>query len=62
MDNQRTPLAVIIAPANDHESQHIERLVDALVLEPPRKETPLIYDKPPTATRCVGEWHRAASR
>ena len=45
MDNQRTPLAVIIAPANDHESQHIERLVDALVLEPPRKTTPLIYDK-----------------
>jgi transposase len=45
MDNRETPLAVVITSANEHESQHIERLVEALVVEPPRKKTPLIYDK-----------------
>lgn len=45
MDNQQTPLSVVIAPANEHESQHIERLVDAMVIEPPRKKVPLVYDK-----------------
>jgi transposase len=45
MDNRETPLAVVITSANQHESRHIERLVDAMVLEPPRKKTPLIYDK-----------------
>lgn len=44
MDNDRTPLAVIIAGANEHESRHVERLVDAAVVPLP-KQTPLIYDK-----------------
>lgn len=33
MDNDRTPLGVIIAPANEHESRHIERLLDASVMD-----------------------------
>jgi transposase len=45
MDNGQTPLAAVITSANEHESQHIERLVDAMVLEPPRKTRPLLYDK-----------------
>jgi transposase len=44
MDNAQTPLGVIIAAANEHESQHLERLVDAAVVELPRK-VHLIYDK-----------------
>lgn len=44
MDNDRTPLAVIIAGANEHESRHIERLVEAAVVSLPKK-TQLIYDK-----------------
>jgi transposase len=44
MDNQQTPLGVIIAAANEHESRHIERLVDAAVVPLPKK-THLLYDK-----------------
>ena len=44
MDNAQTPLGVIIAAANDHESRHIERLVDAAVVPLP-KNTHLLYDK-----------------
>lgn len=44
MDNQQTPLAVVISGANEHESQHIERLIDAAVAPLP-DETTLIYDK-----------------
>jgi IS5 family transposase len=44
MDGGQTPLGVIISPANEHEVQHIERLVDSAVVElPPRSR--LIYDK-----------------
>jgi transposase len=45
MDNRQTPLAAVISSANEHESQHIERLLDAMVVEPPRKTTALFYDK-----------------
>ena len=45
MDNDQTPLGVVIASANAHESQHIERLVEAIVVESPRTPTPLVYDK-----------------
>ncbi|MFN0196630.1 MAG: hypothetical protein ACKVT0_07780, partial [Planctomycetaceae bacterium] len=38
------PLAVVIAGANEHESQHIERLIDAAVVPLP-DDTPLLYDK-----------------
>ena len=44
MDNDRTPLAAIITGANEHESQHVERLVDAAVVPLPKK-IPLLYDK-----------------
>lgn len=44
MDNQQTPLGVVITAANEHESQHIERLVDAAVVPLPKK-IPLVYDK-----------------
>jgi transposase len=44
MDNRQTPLAVIITGANEHENQHIERLIDATVIPLP-DETTLIYDK-----------------
>jgi transposase len=44
MDNAETPLAAIITAANEHESRHIERLVDAAVVELPNK-THLVYDK-----------------
>lgn len=44
MDNRQTPLAVVIAGANEHESQHIERLIDAAVVPLP-DDTPLLYDK-----------------
>ncbi len=44
MDNRQTLLAVIIAGANGHESRHIERLIDAAVVQLP-KNTPLLYDK-----------------
>lgn len=44
MDNRQTPLAVVIAGANDHESLHIERLIDAVVVPLP-EETTLVYDK-----------------
>jgi transposase len=44
MDNQQAPLGVLIAAANDHGSQHIERRIDAAAVELP-KNIPLIYDK-----------------
>lgn len=44
MDNAQTPLGVIITGANEHESQHIERLVDAAVVPLPKKAH-LLYDK-----------------
>ena len=43
MDNDRTPLSVVIAPANEHETRHIERLLDAAVVKLPR-EIRLLYD------------------
>jgi IS5 family transposase len=43
MDNDRTPLGVVIAPANNHETRHIERLLDSSVVELPEK-TRLLYD------------------
>ncbi len=44
MDGGQTPLAAIIAPANSHEVQHIERLLESSVVELPT-EYRLIYDK-----------------
>ena len=43
MDNDRTPLGVIIAPANDHEVRHLERLLDAAVVPLP-DTCRLLYD------------------
>ena len=43
MDNDRTPLGVIIAPANDHEVRHLERLLDAAVVPLP-ESCRLLYD------------------
>jgi transposase len=43
MDNDRTPLGVVIAPANEHETRHIERLLDASVVELSRPAR-LLYD------------------
>jgi transposase len=44
MDNRQTPLAVVITGANEHESQHIERLIDSAVVPLP-DDTLLLYDK-----------------
>jgi hypothetical protein len=35
VDGRQTPLGVIIAPANEHEVRHIERLVDSAVVDLP---------------------------
>jgi len=43
MDNDRTPLGVVIAAANEHEVRHIERLLDASVVDLPRPAR-LVYD------------------
>jgi transposase len=43
MDGNQTPLGAIIAPANNHESRHIERLLDSSVVELPAP-CRLIYD------------------
>jgi transposase len=43
MDGHQTPLGAIIAPANNHESRHIERLLDSSVVELPAPCL-LIYD------------------
>ena len=43
MDGDRTPLGAVITPANEHVSRHIERLVDAAVVELPF-ENRLLYD------------------
>jgi transposase len=44
MDGDQTPLAAIIAPANQHEVRHIERLVESAVVDLPAGSH-LIYDK-----------------
>ena len=44
MDADQTPIAAIIAPANEHEVRHIERLVESAVVELPAPAR-LIYDK-----------------
>lgn len=44
MDGCQTPLGALIAPANEHEVRHIERLVDSAVVELPPCWR-LIYDK-----------------
>jgi transposase len=44
MDGRQTPLGAIIAPANEHEVRHIERLVDSAVVDLP-EQSRLIYDK-----------------
>ena len=43
MGGDRTPLGVVITPANQHESRHIERLVDSAVVELPNLFR-LLYD------------------
>ena len=43
MDNNRTPLSAVISRANEHEVRHIERLLDASVVELP-EATRLLYD------------------
>ncbi len=43
MDGDRTPLGAVIAAAHEHESRHIERLVDSAVVELP-DEHRLLYD------------------
>ena len=44
MDREQTPLGVVITAANEHEVQHVERLVESAVVELPA-HTRLIYDK-----------------
>lgn len=44
MDQEQTPLGVVITAANEHEVRHVERLVESAVVELPA-ETRLIYDK-----------------
>ena len=44
MDGSQTPLGIVLAPANEHEVQHIERLVDSAVVRLP-EDIPLVYDK-----------------
>ncbi len=44
MDGDSTPLGAIIAPANEHEVRHIERLVESAVVDLPAHSR-LIYDK-----------------
>lgn len=43
MDGDRTPLGVVIAAANEHEVRHIERLLDAAVVDLP-EQVRLLYD------------------
>lgn len=43
MDGDRTPLGVAVAPANEHESRHVERLVTPAVVALPER-TRLLYD------------------
>lgn len=44
MGGDQTPLDAIIAPANEHEVRHVERLADSAVVELPEPSR-LIYDK-----------------
>ena len=43
MDGDRTPLGVVIAPANENEVTHVERLVESSVIPLPEKAR-LLYD------------------
>ncbi len=43
MDGDRTPLGVVIAPANENEVTHVERLVESSVIPLPEKVR-LLYD------------------
>lgn len=43
MDGDCTPLGVVIAAANEHEVRHIERLLDAAVVDLP-EQVRLLYD------------------
>lgn len=43
MDGNQTPLGAVISPANHHESQHIERLIESSVVDLPARFD-LIYD------------------
>ena len=43
MDGNRTPIGVVIAPANEHEVRYIERLLDSVVVDLP-KSCRLLYD------------------
>ena len=43
MDGNQTPLGAVISPANNHESRHIERLLNSSVVELPA-QCRLIYD------------------
>jgi transposase len=45
MDASRTPLAVDIAPADQHEAQLIEPLLNRAVVGLPTRRLPLVYDK-----------------
>lgn len=44
MDGSQTPLATIIAPANEHEVRHIERLVDSAVVDLPAQSHLIFYE------------------
>ena len=44
MDGDCTPVGAVITPGNEHESRHIERLVDSAVVELPVSNR-LLYDK-----------------
>lgn len=43
MDGDRTPLGVVIAPANENEVSHVERLTESSVVPLPER-TRLLYD------------------
>ena len=44
MDADQTPLGVVITAADEHEVQHVERLVESAVVDL-RWESRLVYDK-----------------
>lgn len=58
IDGDRTPLGLIITAANESEVNHIERLLDAAVVELP-EESRLLYD---VATDSDPLWERLAER
>jgi len=61
MDASRTPLAVEMAPANQHEVHLIEPLPDRAVVDLPAQRLPLVYDKAAAATTSATVWTRLAS-